>query len=277
MTSNLVNSANEARRSNEGTPRLASAALERSTTPTTPIHTVAPQQAPPIPTPSSPINHDQRTTPDRPLTPTRMPTRSLESQVITIAQPTDNPVRAIDSHAANNPDVQFSIFGDIKHEPSDVQNPAQSISAVSSPSSSSSRIGQRSWRNAGHVGQAKSNGELIQFYYTVANGPTKVSGPGRCCRPPEPGDLYFHQVGRLKKCLDKCQVFFFTGERVWEDITDAYYTWDREPIDHPTYLGYVLNVLDKDLLPSYVQTNTWKNYRTQHLNRNRMNIAAATD
>ena len=148
----------------------------------------------------------------------------------------------------------------------------QSISAVSSPSSSSSRIGRVvPWCNAGRVGQAKSNGEQLQFYYTINNGPTEIQEPAECCRPPVPGDLYFHQKGQLRKSLKKknCQVFWFTKECRWENITDAYYAWDREEIFHPLNSGYVLNVKEKqDFKPSYVTPTTWRGYKTAHLKKN---------
>lgn len=134
--------------------------------------------------------------------------------------------------------------------------------STATSSTSVSRLGRaRNFLNTGDVGQNfKFNGARVNFYFTVEAGPVLISQPEECCRPPVPGDLYFHQIPVLKRGLDGSQVFFFCADNTWEDITKPYFTWDREVIRHPIHQDYALNCKD-DFEPSYVKKETWCAYQ----------------
>ncbi|PPQ71545.1 hypothetical protein CVT26_010405 [Gymnopilus dilepis] len=163
----------------------------------------------------------------------------------------------------------FSTNAQQRHMPrSGVEPKTEPISSATTSTSLSSALGRViDYKNSANVGGAGGyavDGQKIYFYYTVDNGPVDIERPTHhCVDPPQPGDLYFHQTGRLRPTLDNCQVFFFNQRGEWEDITESYYTWDRGIIYHPVHRAYVLNRKDNDF-PSYIKKESWEKAQKNH-------------
>ncbi|KDR77505.1 hypothetical protein GALMADRAFT_138607 [Galerina marginata CBS 339.88] len=140
--------------------------------------------------------------------------------------------------------------------------PAPSTSTLTPSTSNRSALTKKLERPIGR--DFKINGQVVHFVWNVSQGPNKIDRPGKPARsPPVPGDLFFHQVPTFNGNYDGSQVWIYTTDKVWDEISESYFSVTGDPIPHPTYPQYFLSLRD-DQSPSYVKQETWrKNQKTQ--------------